>query len=99
MTDRRDPSQARWRTASSSELLWVEGDDHDIVYHRPSGRTHFVNVATRHLLLEVLQEPRDLPYVIHGLAAAQGVDAEELSAGYVAGMLRHLEELGLIRRL
>lgn len=82
-----------------SDLLWVEGDDADIVYHRPSGRTHCVNAATTYLLLDVLKEPKHLNAVIHDLKTGRGIDSQDLSPEYVTGLLLRLEELGLVQRL
>jgi len=99
LIESNDPSRARWRSVSLDDLLWVEADGVDIVYHRPSGKTHFLNAATAFLLLEALREPASLPSVIHDLSTAQGVDSQALPAEYVSGMLLRLEELGLVRRL
>ena len=45
-----------WRS-SAADCVWaIYGDDY-VVFHRPSGKTHFLNAAGHRLLTEILDRP------------------------------------------
>jgi PqqD family protein of HPr-rel-A system len=87
-----------WTAASPGELLWAEWDGRFVLYHRPAGRTHIVNEPTWLLLNAVLRETRDLASTTQELARLRDMQPDEELRGYVAGLLLHLEELGLVVR-
>jgi PqqD family protein of HPr-rel-A system len=93
-----DSSEAKWLAARSEDLLWAEwGGDH-VAYHRPSGKTHLLNAASRHLLTSVLTKPLDTIEIARVLAAG---DDAELDSQYVAdieAMLDRFDQLGLVDR-
>jgi PqqD family protein of HPr-rel-A system len=68
-----------------------------VLFHKPSGKTHFVNAATAYLLCELLQKPQPLGAVV-ALFAPSPEDEDGESVGAVLDLLRHLEDLGLIER-
>lgn len=70
-----------------------------MVYHRPSGKTHFLNAGTFLLLREVLRESLDAAEAAKGLALLQGAHADERFCEHVASLLERLDELGLVRRV
>ncbi|MGD9597468.1 MAG: HPr-rel-A system PqqD family peptide chaperone [Steroidobacteraceae bacterium] len=88
-----------WLRADGAQCLWADWDDLAVLYHRPSGKTHFINAATAFLLEQFIAAPATLDAAGRALAEAQGraVD-DELRQG-VAGMAQRLEELGLIARV
>lgn len=88
----------RWRSAPDSEILWVAWNDDYIAYHRPSGKTHFLNAATFDLLDKVLREPRDVAGSLTELARLRGAEPDLTQRSYMAGLLVRLEQLGLVRR-
>lgn len=88
----------RWSTVASDELLWCGWSGEYALYHRPSGKTHFVNEAARLLLSQLLREPRSLDEVVAGLARLQGLAPDEGLTGHVAALLLRFEALGLIER-
>jgi len=102
LSDRGRP--ARWRAVAQSEFAWANEGEAPVLYHRRSGRTHFVNAATALLLQEILLEPKDAGEAAAALAAAQAA-AEEASPeeadlpGQVQAILLRLEELGLVERV
>lgn len=72
-----------------------------MVYHRPSGKTHFINAATALLLERILTEPTDLEGACTALVRSQrGPDAEihDDFRRDVAATLLRLEDLGLVER-
>src|SRR5687768_489363 len=89
---------ARWRAGQPDDLVWSRMDDAFIVYHRPSGKTHFLNAATADLLAQVLATPRTARSAADELAAREdaAVDSDFIRA--VAESLVQLEHLGLIGR-
>jgi PqqD family protein of HPr-rel-A system len=74
-------------------------DDTYIVYHRPSGKTHFLNGATADLLEHVLLAARTTRAAAEELAAREGAVADAAFSSAVEESLRQLEHLGLIERL
>ncbi|HRO59573.1 MAG TPA: HPr-rel-A system PqqD family peptide chaperone [Burkholderiaceae bacterium] len=91
----------RWRSATSDEFLWAEWDREFVVFHRPSGQTHFVNAASAALLRDILVDPMDALDASRALAG-QTPDAPEPDADFarhVFGLLVRFEELGLVVRV
>ena len=87
-----------WVAAPVAEMLWSGAGDDYVLYHRPSGKTHFVNAATRQLLTQVLSEPRDLAAAAAELAGLQSVPFDADFVAQVGSLLQRCEELGLVRR-
>lgn len=89
----------RWQAAPAGHYTWADYDGDFVLFHRPSGQTHFVNAATVILLSEVLREARDLEEAAGDLAAAQQAGVGPDFAPRVLGLLLRLEELGLVERI
>ena len=88
-----------WHSVSSHLILWAELDADFAAYHRPSGRTHFLNSASHRLLTLILTEPRNVEAVVRELydySTDQECDAEALRQA--TQMLLRLEHLGLVER-
>lgn len=88
MRERDAGRRGRWRAAPAEHVVWTSWDDDYVAYHRPSGKTHFLNASSHYLLTELLREPRD----VQAVADAFG----DSSLAEVAAMLEHFEHLGLI---
>lgn len=88
----------RWRSVPDTEIVWVTWNDDYIAYHRPSGKTHFLNAASFDLLAKVLREPCDVDGTLHELARLRGAEPDPAQRSYLAGLLVRLEQLGLVRR-
>jgi len=88
-----------WRSLPSEDRYWAEFDSEYVLFHRPSGRTHFLNHSAFLLLEEVLSEPLHAPTVAERLAQAHGEPNSEGFSGQVEALLVRLEELGLVERL
>ncbi|GMU68273.1 MAG: hypothetical protein AMXMBFR37_06060 [Steroidobacteraceae bacterium] len=78
--------------------MWADWDDLAVLYHRPSGKTHFINASTAFLLEHLVDTPVGIEAATQALAAAQGAVADEALREEVAATLLRLEELGLIER-
>jgi PqqD family protein of HPr-rel-A system len=98
MNDTQASEKNRWRAGPSDNLVWSEFEDAYVVYHRPSGRTHFLNAATADLLDHVLTAPRTARAAAEELAAREGAVGDSAFFAAVAESLSHLEHLGLIER-
>ena len=83
----------------ASLCCWVQWGDDCVVYHHPSGKTHFLNAGAALLLREVLVEPKDSLTAADELAGAQGASADGRFREYVDQMLRRFDELGLVDRV
>ena len=92
------PARLRWRSCSQGSLVWRTWGAESVVYHRPSGKTHFVNESSRWLMTDVLREPKSVEDIVAVFApAGADPDSNELHAE-VGALLARLEYLGLIDR-
>jgi PqqD family protein of HPr-rel-A system len=87
-----------WRSLEPGNVLWAEWDGEYVLYHRPSGKTHFVNAATVQLLKTVLLEPKSARAAALELAAGEAADADDEFCAEVAALLERLEHVGLVER-
>lgn len=97
----RPISGVRWRATAADDLSWIDRGDGYVAYHRPSGKTHFLNDASHALLTEILVEPQEVADVVAALAAGSAAaspppDAEV--AQELEAMLTRFEQLGLVHR-
>lgn len=67
-----------------------------MLFHKPSGKTHFVNAATAHLLREVLREPRELAAVVPLFSQDPTGNDHEEALEAALDLLWRLEDLGLV---
>ncbi len=98
MPDETSRPPPAWRAGSPQDLVWTEFGDDCVVYHRPSGKTHFLNAATAVLLEEILTVPRDAHAAAEALAAREEAEGDAAFFAAVADSLLHLEYLGLVER-
>lgn len=66
-----------------AQFAWAHWSDGHVLYHRPSGKTHFLNEAGAALLRELLANP------------AETFDADPA----LQGLLLRFETLGLVERV
>ena len=99
MKTQKSEKNLRWCSAAPDDIVWVGwGHDH-IAYHRPSGKTHFLNASSKRLITELLCEPTNLAEVAEAFGVA-GATSERLSQmDELHSMLDRLEQLGLVERL
>ena len=98
MRDATSTEEAHWRAGPQHDLVWAELGDAYAVYHRPSGKTHFLNSATAELLARVLTTPHDAHAAGEALASLQAAAGDSEFFAAVAESLARLEYLGLIER-
>lgn len=86
----------RWRVAPGSPFAWAHAQSGHVLYHRPSGQTHFLNETAALLLGRCLLEPRNADEAAASLARLQGAEPDPQLPGHVAELLLHFEALGLV---
>jgi len=87
-----------WRARPADEVVWLALDDDYVLYHRGSGKTHFLNAASKYLLRDVLTAPKTAAEAAAELARHEGVAAEPKFVIVVRQTLEQLDHLGLIDR-
>jgi len=86
----------RWRVPPGAPFAWAHSDSGHVLYHRPSGQTHFLNEGGALLLHECLLEPRDAHQAAQALAELQGAEPDPQFLRHVEDLLEHLEAVGLV---
>ena len=87
-----------WRASPVEHLAWVQFDDEYVAYHRPSGKTHFLNAATHRLLTDILLEPASVATVAAAFAAESSASPVGDVEKELRATLSHLESVGLVVR-
>ena len=99
MKKQQGEQNLQWRSVAPPDIAWVDwGHDH-IAFHRPSGKTHFLNVASKHLITELLGEPTGLTGIVTAFGVAEGDSEGPAQMDDMRSMLDRLEQLGLVDRL
>ncbi|HJR71883.1 MAG TPA: HPr-rel-A system PqqD family peptide chaperone [Gammaproteobacteria bacterium] len=88
-----------WRARPADEVVWLALDDDYVLYHRGSGKTHFLNAASKYLLRDVLTTPQTAADAAAALARHEGVAPEPAFVTVVTETLEQLDYLGLIDRV
>jgi len=88
----------RWRSIREDDLLWNDWDGEFVVYHRPSGRTHFVNSASADILRNLLSEPALAAEVAAAYPAVAESSHPDAHVAEITALLERFEHLGLIER-
>lgn len=97
MKDQKITTPLLWQAARSDELIWSKWDETFVVYHRQSGKTHYLNSASERMLTATLAEPCDAQALAVAVSEP-GLQEEEILFE-MHDLLLHLEELGLVKRL
>lgn len=99
MSTEQEPSPPVWRRRPLADLVCTGFDEDFIAYHRPSGKTHFLNAATHILIFDVLSKPMDLKAIADAITPGnpEGNDKEYLAR--LRAMIARLEHLGLVERV
>lgn len=78
--------------------MWSDWDELSVIYHRPSGKTHFINASTAFLLEQGLDQPVTVESATRAVAEARDIMADAELLAEIGDTLLRLEELGLIER-
>lgn len=79
--------------------MWISWDDDFVAYHRPSGKTHFLNAASNFLIAGHLVEPRTTDEVALAFRSPAAAGGHGDTLPDVVPLLERLEHLGLIDSL
>lgn len=99
LSTKQDSSAIKWRSRRSDQIAWAIFAQDYIAFHRPSGKTHFLNEASYLLICEVLAEPRSLDTIIREFVSVEDEANPVPLASQMRAMLDHLEDFGLVERL
>jgi PqqD family protein of HPr-rel-A system len=89
---------SRWRTCDPQQILWAEFDDEFVIYHAPSGKTHFLNSGSGYLLRNLLERPHTLSEIVLQFSPEGEREDHSSRDGVIADTLLYFEELGLVER-
>ena len=92
-------STTRWRSRKADEIVWFDISPDFVAFHRPSGKTHFLNAAGKLMLTDTLLEPADLPSILGTTSSEMGDEAFITLRNQMKVMLEHFETLGLVERV
>ena len=91
------PDDVFW-SSNASDCVWARYGDDFVVFHRPSGKTHLLNLAGYRLLTEMLQDPVSTSTIAARLADSSSGDTAPLDEAAVEDMLLRFEYLGFVSR-
>lgn len=86
-----------WRVRDPSSLHWHQWDDGLVVYHAASGDTHLLDATAGAALSLLRHEQSDLAGLVRRVTAKQGGAAPGFEES-LGGLLKELEELGVVER-
>lgn len=87
-----------WKAADASLMVWAEFGDDCVLFHRPSGKTHFVNQTTRELLSAMQHRSMTTAQIALAYGAEGGSVADAAADEQITATLLRFEALGLLRR-
>lgn len=85
--------------SARSDCVIVQWDDQCVVYHRPSGQTHFINAATVGILDMLSSGAESADALVDRLSATNDSQDQAAVRKHVVSLLFRLDELGLIERV
>lgn len=95
MAEPLKPSSSTWQSCSPADIVWADLGNDLVIFHRPSGKTHFLNASSAFLLDEVLRNPVTFDEIVDAFTIDPGDGGEKTAV--IGDMLLHLERLGLVR--
>jgi PqqD family protein of HPr-rel-A system len=87
-----------WQVAEPDNLLWAQFGQEFVGYHRPSGKTHFLNDVSVRVLSGYLLVPLSTEALADKLGAESG-NGEPLPSDELHALLIRFEQLGLVKRV
>jgi PqqD family protein of HPr-rel-A system len=91
-------SEPRYIADPEEDVSSVELDGLSLLFHRPSGMTHFVAAPAPQILAALRQGPADLAEIMGRLRAWYDFDIDE-DVDALAARIGELESAGLVTRL
>ena len=92
-----DERPRRWVVNSDSRLIWKSWDsDEFVVYSTASGDTHQLNKVTAEVLRQLEHAALEFSDLARNVADALGAELDDQTETYVARLLAHLDQIGLV---
>ena len=98
MIESGDISRKQIWWSNAADCVWANYDNDYVIFHRPSGKTHFLNSAGYRLLTEILERPAVTASIAASLAGTSAEETGPLNVDEVHEMLVRFEYLGLVDR-
>ena len=87
----------RWSVTSQGSFLWENWDEDEfVVYSTASGDTHLINGVTAEVLRQLERRDLEFSQLVLNLAESFGAELDQQTESYVARLLVHLDEIGLV---
>jgi len=95
------PNSFQWVGSAPANVVWQRLGSDYVAYHRPSGKTHFLNAASQFLVAELLEGPLDTDSIVQAFQqdGASAADSDPAARSAIVELLDRLERLGLISRV
>lgn len=91
--------EAVWRSPDSDVRVWADFDGDFVLYHRPSGTTHFLNPSGKQVIDALSNTPMTTADIAALFAELVADDLQASVINDVGAMLLRFEDLGLIHRV
>lgn len=88
----------KWRLTSESGLRWRHWADRSLVFNPVSGDTHMLDITARTGLASLEAGPKSGEEMCQHMLAELGLDPGTDLRLYVARLLGHFRELGLVEK-
>jgi PqqD family protein of HPr-rel-A system len=91
-------SASRWQSIAADLYIVAEYNDEFAVYHRPSGKTHFLNAAGIELIANILTSPQTVEAAAIELARRRTQEAppDTEFVRAVADTIARLRQIGFV---
>ena len=99
LSTEQESSPPVWRRRPLENIVWTGFDEDFVAYHRPSGKTHFLNAASHILICDVLSEPMDLISIANAFVPDEPDQLDDNYLVQLQAMIARLEHLGLVERV
>jgi len=89
---------SKWKAKDAGSLLWERWGDEYVVFHIPSGKTHFLNAAGA-LVLEILgRQDSDVAHLAAEIGRRASTAVDDTLMAQIQQSLVRYEQLGLVSR-
>ena len=90
--------RVRWQVNDPGSLMWEQWDGEYVVYHVPSGTTHFLNATGGLILHRLVEGDADARGLAEVISQETGVVVDGQLTAQVESILIRFSQLGLINQ-
>lgn len=91
-------SSPRWKVTDVDSLLWERWGDEYVVFHAPSGKTHFLNASGALILQLLSHDESDVGRVAAEIGRRTATTVDDALIKQVQQAMLRFEHLGLLSR-